>query len=632
MKQIIKYSFFFKVILYLSFILNSLDVYSQELSAEELRLAGIRINPSSNGPSRQTHNTGFQLMNIDGTNIREIRGMPEDPKLSGPAWTADSKKFAFTNTTSSSIELWICDVELLTAKKISDNLNLVFGNSFSWLSDNKSILYYVTDPDRGKKPERSLVPEGPIIQENIGEIGQSRTYQDLLKDPSDEMLFEYYGTSQLYLWDGNNSVKLGKPSIITGISPSPDGQYFMIRILSRPFSYNVPYMHFPSTLEIWDLAGKNIKTLVTEPLTENIPRGYDVVLPGPRSFNWRADKPATVYWVEALDEGNYENEMQYHDQVYILHAPFDENPVPLIATEMRYYGITWGKDDFALISEGLSKTRNVAVSSFNPSAPQKTFRKIQDYNYDDRYSHPGNFMLELNSNRMPVLLFTDKGKSLFLRGNGASPEGDRPFLDKYDIATGKTTRVWRSASPYYETVLAFIDISKNLVFTSRQSVEEIPNYFIRNLKNGKITQVTKFENPYPQLQEISKELITYKRKDGVDLSFMLYLPAGYNKIQDGPLPTLMWAYPRDYLDPSTAGQVSGSPYTFNRISPQSPLVYVTQGYAVLMDASFPIVKTDDKEPNDSFIEQLIANAEAAIDKAVEMGVTDRERIAVSGHS
>lgn len=604
----------------------------KELSGEEFRIAGLRIDPAVSGPSRQTYNKRFRIMNIDGTNIREISGIPQDPEMGFPIWANDGEKFAFTNKKQSSIELWICDLTDLKAQKITDGINMVFGGAISWLSDNKSILYCISDPARGNKPVRSLVSEGPVVQENLGKQGQAATYQDLLKDPVDEMIFEYYGKSQLMLWDGTSSVKLGKPGIITDISPSPDGLYFMVSLINRPFSYIVPYNSFPTVTQIWDIKGNIVKTLLEEPLIENQPRGYDVVLPGPRSYNWRSDKPSALYWVEALDGGDYTVEMKYHDQVYMLPDPFTGEPIKFMATEMRYGGITWGNDNFALISEGLSKTRMRVTSSFNPVDPQNTKKKIQEYNSDDGYGNPGRFMTEPNSLGRNVLLFADKGKSLFLSGNGASPEGDRPFIDKYDIPTNKTTRLWRSEAPYYETVSLFLDISKGLVMTNRQSVADVPNYFIRNLKNGKLIQVTKFENPYPQLAGVHKELVKYKRSDSIDLSFTLYLPLGYNKEKDGPLPTLLWAYPREFNDPSAAGQVNGSPYSFTRVSPASALVYVTQGYAILMDAAFPIVGVGGKEPNDTFIEQLVADAEAAINKAVEMGVTDSKRVAVSGHS
>ncbi len=604
----------------------------RELSAEELRLAGLRIDPSTNGPSRQTFNKGYRLMDIKGTNIREIPGMPSNPELGYPIWSPDGKKFAFTNTLPDGIELWVCDVTLLKAQKIADNVNMIFGNMISWLPGNKGLVYPLIDMSRGKKPERSPVPDGPVVQENLGDKGQAPTYQDLLKDPVDEALFEFFSKSQLMYWDGNGSRKIGLPFLITDVSPSPDGNYLLVSRMRRPFSYTVPYYNFPAITSIWDLAGNEIKILHESPLIENEPRGYDMVLPGPRFYDWRSDKPSTVYWVEALDGGDIKKEMEFHDQVFSLSQPFSGEPVKLAATNLRFGGITWGRDDFAIITEGSSKSRMRIVSSFNPSEPMSAKKKIQEYNSDDGYRNPGRFITDRNLYGRNTLLFADKGKSLLLSGTGASPEGDRPFLDKYDILTGKTIRLWRSEAPYYEVMSDVLDISLGLILTSRQSVSEVPNYHIRNLKNGKTTQVTFFENPYPQLAGVRKELVKYKRNDSLELSFILYLPEGFTKGKDKPLPTLLWAYPREFNDPSAAGQVSGSPYMFTRISPASALVYVTQGYAILMDASFPIVGVEGKEPNDTFVGQLVANAEAAVGKAVSMGVTDPGRVAVSGHS
>ena len=606
----------------------------RELSQEELRIAGLRINPAFSGPSRQTYNKGFTVMNIDGTGKKEISGLPADPELGSPVWSNDGEKIAFTNRAASSYELWICDMETLNAEKIADNLNLVLVSrgAINWLPDNKSILFFIKDPGRGTRPVRDIVPEGPIVQENQGEKGQAATYQDLLKDPVDEEIFEFFSRSQVMLWNGVSTVRFGEPGMITGVDPSPDGNYVMINKLKKPFSYIVPYNSFPNTTEIWDINGKPVKILLEEPLIENRPRGYDMVLPGPRGYFWRSDKPATICWVEALDGGDYSREMEYHDALFTLSAPFTSAPQEFLRLEMRYNGIDWGNDTYAIIYQGLSKTRMRVASTFNPANPQTTLQKIQEYNRDDRYNNPGSFVTAPNEWGRNVLLFGDRGRSLYLTGNGSSPEGDRPFIDRYDIASGKSYRLWRSEAPYFESVSSVIDISRGMILTSRQSVTEVPNYFIRNLRNGRLTQVTNFENPYPQLASVYKELVKYKRNDGLDLSFILYLPAGYDREKSGPLPTLLWAYPREFNDPSAAGQVSGSPFTFTRISASSALVYVTQGYAILMDASFPIVGVDGKEPNDTFVEQLVANAEAAINKAVEMGVTDPRRVAVSGHS
>ena len=123
--------------------------------------------------------------------------------------------------------------------------------------------------------------------------------------------------------------------------------------------------------------------------------------------------------------------------------------------------------------------------------------------------------------------------------------------------------------------------------------------------------------------------LTYKRADGVPLSFELYLLPDY-----GPgtrLPTLIWAYPREFNDADTAGQVFGSSKRFTEVTGYSQLFHVLNGFAVLDNASMPVVGDVDTV-NDTYIKQIVDDAKAAIDKAAEMGVTDPARVAVVGHS
>ncbi len=605
----------------------------EDLSSPELRIGGTRIDPLTNGRSRSRYYTGVTIKDVDGSGEIRLKGLPQKPKIGNFSWSPDDQHIAFTLNTTKGIELWCSSAPDWQSKKLTDHkLNQTLFSRFLWLPDSKGIITGIVVPERGDPPVKSPVPEGPVIQETVGKMAAVRTYQDLLENRYDEAIFEYYTTSQLVRigLDGE-VVFIGNPGMYSSVSTSPDGTYILVEQIKKPFSYIVPYRRFPQTVEIWDMDGELVHQLANIPLMEEIPKGFDAVQPGPRYFSWRSDVPATVCWVEAQDEGDPQKDVEVRDKVFFLEAPFSGKPRELLTTKLRFAGITWGDENFALVTEYWRKTRQSITSSFDPASGDMTKKIIFDLSTEDRYNDPGSFVRTENVYGRNVLLFADKGKSLYLSGRGASPEGNRPFLDKYTISTGKTTRLWRSEAPYYESFEEFIDEKKGIVLTNRQSVTEPPNYFLRNLKNNKLTRITNMEHPYPQLKDVKKELVKYEREDGVQLTFELYLPAGYTP-DDGPLPTLLWAYPREYKSAANAGQVSGSPYTFTYVSSTSALLFVTQGYAILNNAAFPIIGEGDEEPNDTFIKQLVANAAAAIDKAVEMGVTDRERVAVGGHS
>jgi len=605
----------------------------EDYSAPMLRIAGSRLDPNTNGRSRSSYVVSIRIMDINGENQAGLKGLPRGAKISSVSWSPDGTKIAFINMLRNGQELWYADVEGFTAKKLSDAvLNSTMGGAFQWLNGSGEILYRSVLPGRGNPPVKSDVPAGPVIQENMGKEAAVRTYQDLLKDAYDEALFEYYTTAQFIITDLNkNSRKLGNPGIYSSISPSPDGNYYLVRKIKKPFSYLVPSSRFPTSIEIWNKSGQRVHQLIDMPLMESIPKGSGSTQPGPRSYSWRSDKPSSIYYVEALDEGDPKKKVEYRDQVYVLDAPFNGSPKKFIKTKLRYGGITWGNEELAVLSESWRSSRQSVTTFFNPADPENSKKVIWDRSSEDRYGDPGRFVTDRNEFSRNVLLFTDKGKSLFLSGGGASPEGNRPFIDKYNIKTGETERLWRSEAPYYETVNKIIDPKKMLVITTRQSKDEPPNYYLRDVKKDKLTAITKFPHPYPQLKGITKELVKYKRNDGVDLSATLYLPPGYKK-SDGPLPTILWAYPREFKSAASAGQVSGSPYTFTRLRSTSHLFWVIRGYAILDGAAFPIIGEGDQEPNDEFIEQLVANGKAAIDKGVELGVTDPEKVAVGGHS
>ena len=604
-----------------------------EMAEPELRLAGIRINPRNNGPSRTRGYASLSIQPMEGE-AKAITGLPENGRIRNVEWAPNGQHIAFTVDSMDRIELFVADVKSMQARRLLETpINDAFyGDPFYWMSDSETLIVRTIPEGRGTPPAAPLVPSGPIVKDNAGEEAPARTYQDLLKSPHDEALFEYYVTSQLAKVTLSGEVALlNDPMMFTYTAPSPDGEYILVEASHKPFSYLVPAYRFPNRISVWDTDGNLVEEIADLPLAEGVPTAFGSVPTGVRAINWRADTPATLYWVEALDGGDARVETDERDQLYTLEAPFDAEPEAMATLPLRYQGIDWGTDRMAVLYEYWWSTRQARMYTIDPSNPgEKTV--LFDMSMEDRYNNPGYPMTRPTDKGTEVLIMADKGKSLFLSGQGASPEGNRPFLRKLDIKSGETEELFRSEAPYYEYPLDFIDLNKGKVLTARESVTEPPNFYIRDVKKDKLSPLTAFPHPYPELAQVRKEFIQYEREDGVPLTATLYLPADYDAESDGPLPAFVWAYPREFKSASAAGQVSDSPYRFNRISYWGAIPYVTQGFAIIDNASMPVIGEGDAEPNDTFREQLVANAKAAIDEGVRRGVVDPERVAIGGHS
>ncbi len=607
----------------------------EELAQPELRLAGLRINPRTNGASRSGSYNGLRLKNISSGREFPAQGLPESPRIENVSWSPDGSQIAFTVTQADGLELWLLTVATQQAARLmEEHVNDAGrGLPYSWLPDNRTILVRTVPGGRGEAPQEDLTPSGPVIQATQGGKAPVRTYQDLLKNPHDEDLFDYYMTSHLAMVDIHSQEvnHISQPGIFTTVSPSPDGNYVLLGRLHKPYSYQVPYSRFPVSYSIVDRTGKIVSQLADIPLAENIPKGFGAVRTGPRNFAWRSDKPSTVYWVEAQDGGDPSMETEVRDQLFSKSAPFTGKPSPGIRFALRYGGVIWGNDDLAVGYEWWWTTRQQIASRFDPDdAYSRTV--LFEGSFEDRYNDPGNLVTETNDYGRSVLMMNDAGNQLYLTGQGASPEGDRPFLRSVDLNTLETTELWRSSAPHYEFIVEVLDPEAGTVVTRRESKTERPNYYLRNLETEDERALTTFPHPYPALEGIEKQVVQYVREDGVQLQGDLYLPKDYHPLSSDPLPVLMWAYPSEYKSADAAGQVEGSPYEFIRLYWGSPLYWLTQGYAVLDDPGMPVIGEGEEEPNDTFREQLVANAQAAVTKLVDMGIADPDRIAIGGHS
>ncbi len=602
-----------------------------ELAAPEVRLAGLRFNPERLASNRAATSTGLVLKSLADGAERRVTGLPAGARLANVAWSPDGRHIALAVFTGARPATpWVVDTATAAARELAPlGLNGVLGSALAWIGAD-ALLVRAVPADRGPAPERSAESLAPVVQQTRGERTAVRTFQDLLRDAADEAAFEHYATAELVRLglDGSRT-PLGVRGIFSA-DPSPDGRYLAVTSIVRPYSYLVPLNRFPQRLEVLDRDGRRVRVLAELPLADSLSPAFDSVRPGPRRLAWRADAPATLTWVEALDGGDAAKPAEVRDQLRLLAAPFAGDPVAGPTFGYRVRGLAWGDAHRALATEGWTKTRRTRTWSFDPARPDAAPTLVFDRSSEDRYADPGDPVMRPGPFGEPVLHFAPDG-AIFLRGAGASPEGDRPFLDRFDLAAKRATRVWQSAAPHFEEFVAFLDDAGTRALTRREAPTEPPNFHVRDLAAGTSAPFTAFPNPYPQFADVRKEIIQYRRADGVLLSGTLYLPPGWTPDR-GPLPTLLWAYPQEFKSADAAGQLRDSPHRFTRVSPNGPLPFLLLGYAVLDDPAMPIVGEGDKEPNDSFVAQLVASAQAAVDELVRRGVTDRDRVAVGGHS
>lgn len=615
-----------------------------DLAQPMLRIAGIRINPKTNARHHPPRIVAYTLKWINSG--KEIKiAVPPNAYLGAPEWSADGKHFAFSNTTENSTDLWMGDATTGAVHKVASVvLNATMGDPFQWMPDGRTLLVQTVVSSRGEPPAAPLLPKGPIIQESSGKAAIIRTYEDLLESPHDEDLFDYYCTSQLAFVNVSTGqiTPFGKPALVSRALPSPDGKFVLITRIHKPYSYLFPFNDFPADVEVWNHAGQWVHKLASRPLQDQLPA--DGVPLGPRSDQGRPTAPATLVWVEALDGGNPKNKAEFRDRILMLKAPFKDNPTEVIKLTQRFSGgmgaggrgrggMIWGEKGGLLFVSDFDRDRRWSRTFLLDvdDLSQKPVL-VWDRSSQDRHNDPGSFIMKtLPSGHRAIL---QNGDNVFLEGAGATPQGDRPFLDRFNLKTLKAERLFRCDDKSYETVVALLAPNGSRFLTRYESPTESPNYFLREIADTQSTAsekkaFTHIPDPTPQLQGIKKELLKYKRKDGVDLSFTLYLPAGYKP--GTPLPTVLWAYPLEFNDAATAGQVSGSANRFSTMVGYTHLFFLTQGYAILDNATMPVIG-DPETMNNTYLEQIVASAQAAIDKAVEMGVTDRNRVGVGGHS
>ncbi|QBC43775.1 S9 family peptidase [Iodobacter fluviatilis] len=599
-----------------------------DVAQPELKLAGLRLNPKMRSQSRFDFASDISLLDIKTGQSRAVSGLPKDAHIADSAWSANERWVAFSRWGDKGVELWLLDVSNANAKQlIKEPLNTSSSAGFSWLSASEQLLVQLAPI--GKAPTAPVTPTGPNTQDSqLGAQSQIRTYPDMLKTPADADLLDWHLQSQLAAVNLNGEINIiTKPLTLLAASASPDGQLILTKSVRRPYSYLLPVSYFPQTYQVWNRQGKLVKTIAERPLQDRIPPGNDAVTSGPRDFAWRNDQPSTLTWLEAQDGGDPNKEAKIRDRLYQQAAPFNAPAQKLIDLAWRGASVLWGDDNLAIIEESWWKTRDTRTWRIHPGHPEQIAELLFARKSEDRYADAGDPATSKNAYGQSVI--KQNGDAIYLVGEGAGPEGDRPFLDRYSLTGKKAERLWQSQAPYYEAPLAILSDAEFI--SSRESNTERPNFYLHTGATA-ARALTTFPHPTPQLKDVQKQKIQYPREDGVMLDATLYLPAGYDAKKDGPLPMLMWAYPREFKNAQLASQVRESPYRFNRISYNGPQAMLARGYAVLDNPAMPIVGEGKTEPNDNYLTQLTMNAQAAVDAVVKLGVADRNKIAVGGHS
>jgi dipeptidyl aminopeptidase/acylaminoacyl peptidase len=613
--------------------------YTTQLNLEDLaeptaKLAGIRILTRYNIPRRSYFVKKIRVLDLQTREIKDFK-LPENSRFGYPTWSPDGKYFLSALYQPGKSQVWLFDPEKLSGKPIGPaRINSVLLSPFWWGKDSQTVFIPTYLEKRGLPPEPPAIPEAPEIQQTSGKVSQVRTYQDLLQTNHDERLFEYYATAQIIKINiKNNRVsKIGKPELITSFSTSPDARYHLVKVLEKPFSRTVPHYRFAHRLEIWDAGGKAVKRLVKQPVGDEIP--IEGVQTGMRNAFWQRLVPATLCWFEALDGGDPNNKVDFRDVMKAIDAPFQDPEREIVKLPMRYSGLDFfDRENMALVWDydrdtRWIKARLIDLSKHNIASES---RLVFSRNYYDQYKDDGNLIYYARPDGQTVAIL-EEGDWAYLEGKGATPEGYRPFLHRFNVKTGEKQEIFRSGLEAFESFVEFSDNSHKGIITAREDVENPRNFFLRKIVKGSVsepTELTNYPAPAPELNKVKKELIKYQRNDGVPLSGTLYYPMNYRPGRR--YPTVIWAYPREYTDIKTAGQVRSATNRYARISGTSILFFVLRGYAVLDNAEIPVVG-DPLTANDTFVEQITAGAQAAVDKLVELGIADRNKIGIAGHS
>jgi dipeptidyl aminopeptidase/acylaminoacyl peptidase len=567
----------------------------------------------------------------DGTQVRAK--LPADVQLGTVRWSNKGDRVACVVFAKGGADLWIVEAATGNARRLEGVKMYPIANVLDWSNDDASLFTALVVNDAGKLPEVSEVPDGPAVRKSAGRATPQRTSRDVLRTTDDQARFQFIVTCQL-AWvpvDGSAVKKLGEPVALDRCEMSPDERYVRVNRFVLPAPLGFPSYLFPYKVELWPTAGGAPIAIGDVPLNDR--SAVASVSPlGPHDYTFAPDGQSL--WFASWEDKPGANAQAAVrdtslpppgvDKIFKLSAPFTGTAMEVARSEFPIQGTVFTADGAKLLVAEAYEPRRVERESWLDAKQPSKLNALVYRSTEGVYDDPGRLAMK-SDRHADVAWVTADGKSFYRMGDGFEADGQRPFLDRCAFAGGKSTRLFQSDLKRLEAPVTVLTPDAKRFITLAQTATEPPNWFARKAGDKKATQVSAFKNPLEALSRATRQQFTFKRDDGVVLNAEVVLPADW-KPGSPPLPTLFWIYPNDYRSAAAASQNRTSPNRFPSQSPLNPEVLVTQGYAVVKP-DLAIVGT-----NDQYVAELQRSAKAAVDECVKRGFTDRDRIAVAGHS
>jgi dipeptidyl aminopeptidase/acylaminoacyl peptidase len=595
----------------------------EDLARPAVSVDGRRFDLGSHARRGMVHYSGLTLLAL-GTGESRRLPLADNARIGYPQWSPRSDRLAFGVFAPTGVELWHAGTEDMQPVKVEGlRLNTAGGRSFVWMPDGQRILCRLVAAGADGMPRLPLSIPGPIVLEATGSR-QPAAMRAVGRNPHEHQLFNYFMRSQLAIANTSTGelAPIGVPDLYGDIAPSPDGNFILVTRMTPPGDAPDVGLSPADTLEVWTASGQIVSSLLSSPeavSTEARKR---------RGFRWQHTASATLQWIEDMFPSDGLRAGTGGERLMVLAAPFSAAPREVFRSEHAITGIDWvDASESAIVHVYDEQERRAAAWLVDLRRPGAEARSLWTRHIDDRYDDPGRPMTKRNAAGLDVVI--QEHGDIYMSARGVTPQGERPFVSRWSLTEMDGEVLWRSSEGTYAEAIALLDDEEPRLLIRHEAATMPPNYAVVGLRGGPRRELTSFRSPGAETFRVRKEVVTFPRADGIMLQATLYSPM--QKADEERLPLVLWAYPRTYADAQRAGQVSRSGDHFSAFDRAIPAFLAMHGFAVMDQVSMPIVRAD-RGAGRSFSEQVVASARAAIDKAVEMGVADPQRVGVAGHS